>query len=326
MLPHYSSQSAAITQASAGAPLPPRHWFLDLLPPASVPLWALLFLLLPVALLTGGSLVLPLIEQGLNLATSGELTVSWVYLAKLITFLLLAVLGIGLLSSRLHVIYMTRWSCLYPKPHRLHVAYSANPRESASALLRWQGFRWLRVVVPPLLCIGLAFLAGLGALALFNHWSALSGLSSIFMFLVVFLLSLLGVATFLLIINSIWVGFTSLYGLCAAITEPDLSALQVYQRVNRIAFCSSWTWWLMPLYAITYFFIAGLAGWFLWSYGIDDLLYGRINWLPVIGFELAMMALLIGMNYARWLSYHRALIAYYEKLPDFIKDQFSEPD
>jgi hypothetical protein len=303
----------------------PRHWVLQVLPPASITLWGLLFLLLPVALLTGSSLLGPFVEQGLTLATSGEMTLSNMYFIKLATFTVLASMGLSLVILRLQVTYFTQWARGVAKPHHLHVAYAPHPKYSSLALLRWQGFRFLRVILPPIACALLAFFSSFVALSLFNHWSLLPGLGSILMFFMVFVVSILGVASFLLGLNSAWVSFTSLYGLCAAVTEPDLNPLQVYNRVNRLAFCSGWTWWLMPLYGFLYLALIAAIGWFLWSYTLEDLTAGKLNWGLLLASEFTFAVLFLALNYARWLSYHRALIAYYNKLPAFIKDQFKPP-
>lgn len=325
--------SHAANDGASQAPLPSsfsgtrkKGWFWGVLPPSAPLLWLMLMLLGPMALLGGESLLYPLVEKLPAFLTSGEISMPFLYFLKVLAFGAMVFLAFSQLILRLQVCYFTEWSLGFPRPHHLHVDYAPHPRESMAALIRWQGFRAMRVVVPPLLFTVLTALIGTVALFLFNHWMAsLSLLNPIFMIISIFLLSVAGVATMLFVINSIWVSLTSLYGVCAAVSEPDLPTFLLYERVNRIAFCSPWTWLLIPLYGLCHLGLLAFIVWLLWVYSIEELMSLQLNFGLILALELLLVVAYTSVNYLRWVSYNKALVVYYNKLPAFIKQQFTPP-
>jgi hypothetical protein len=311
------------SQRSLGAGSP---WFWHLLPPSSLLLWPILFFVAPISLLVGENLLSPLLDQALGFMSTGEVALPWVFLLKLLTFLVLAILGLGQLFHRLQVSYYSQWSLSYARPHHLHVDYTPDHRESMAALLRWNGFRLLRAGLPPIGGSFLAFALVLGALYLFNSsLSSQAWFMPLFITSSLFLISLVILATGCLTLNSVWMNITTLYGLCASITEPDLPVLQVYDRVNRIVFSTPLTFFAIPFYLLCNALLLAFSVWLLLTFNVEDITSGGFNWGLVLGLEGALACLYVAMHALRWFAYHQALIQYYQKLPAFMKNQFNPP-
>lgn len=316
-----SLNTVAQKSLSSGSP-----WFWNLLPPSSLLLWPILFFVAPISLLIGENLLTPLLDQAFGYMSTGDVALPWLFLLKLLTFMALVILGLAQLFHRLQVSYYSQWCLSYARPHHLHVDYTPDHRESMAALLRWNGFRLLRAGLPPMGGALLAFVLTLGALYLFNSsLSSQAWFMPLFITTSLFLISLVSLATGCLILNSLWMNLTTLYGLCVSITEPDLPVLQVYDRVTRIVFSTPLTFAAIPFYFLCNALLLAFSVWLLLTFNLEDVTNGVFNWPLVLSLEGALAVLYVMMHSLRWFAYHQALVQYYHRLPAFMKNQFNPP-
>ncbi|MDX2085303.1 MAG: hypothetical protein SFZ03_07940 [Candidatus Melainabacteria bacterium] len=297
-----------------------------LLPPEALPLLALLVFLSPLALLTGESLLIPLIETIENL-WKGDLQglPSYFYL-KLGAFALLSFLGLVQLLFRIKVIYLGVWARGLSRPHPLHVDYQPDAQLSMLALLNWNLYRWLMVFGPTLLLSTLTVGVSLAEFWWFNQTLGSSNMSLPIQFIVgLFVVLLLAMFTVFVFLNGFWTTAITVYGSVAAITEPDLPARTVYERCGRIAFFSPLVFVVYAGYAVFYgLLLVELVSLFA-VYNIQDLLSFQANYGLLLACEMVTLVFYLGLSYIRLLAYHHALVRYYAKLPRQLKEQFSTP-
>ena len=299
-----------------------------LLPPQTLLLLILLIVLLPLTILTGESLILPVIE-GFQVGFSFKSKVPsfplslWI---KLLAFIVLMFMGFYQLLLRISTNYLSAWSQFFPRPDALHMDYHPNPQESQLATVNWHLYRSL-VMFGPIVFIMVAssVLAGLSLfiLTMVRGWLTIG--MPLQMTVGVFSYMLLGMLFLLACGNMVWIGFISLFGSPISVTEPELNTKVVLERCQRIAFSSSWVWLMYPA-----FFLFGvmviLEVYTLTSYlDIQDVITFSVNWPLLLLFELLTLVAYLGLNFCRFFVYHDALQNYYAKLPKQFKDHFDSP-
>lgn len=307
----------------------PALSFLDsLLPPPALPLLLLLLLVLPLSLLAGQSLLIPLFESVLALFLTGSdglyTTLPWYFYLKLLAFVLLTFFGLFQLVLRIKTYYFTVWAQQFPQAHALHVRYQPDNQMSLVALINWTLYRTGSIFGPPLM-LGL-LTCGLGVVEiwLFNVFSGLPFISLPIQFIVaLFLFMLFSLFTAFACANGLWTYFTTVFGDVVAVTEPELPAKTAYERCNRIAFASPMVYVFYPAY---FLFVVGVlveVYVFLSTYTVKDLITFQINIPAVLGLEILTVGMYLVLGFLKMYTYHNALMAYYGKLPLEFKDRFS---
>lgn len=297
-----------------------------ILPPQTVPLFLILIVILPLALLTAESLFVPLLEWMNSASTGAEEGLPFHFFIKMGAFLLLSFFGVFQLLMRINTTYYAVWARSFSRPHPLHVDYQPDEQQSILALLNWNMYRLMMICAPP---IGLTLLTGLVGVIeiyLFNVLSGMPLISLPIQFIIaLFIIMVLVLVTAFAYLNSVWTAFTTIYGDVAAVTEPDLPAKTIYERCGRIAFMSPLSYLLYPTYF--FFWIALLAEVYLLitTLDIQDLIHFRANLPLIVGLEVATIGLYLLMNYLRFYTYHTALVNYYAKLPSQLKERFNPP-
>jgi hypothetical protein len=299
-----------------------------LIPPQTLPLLILLLLLLPLTVLTGESLILPVIE-GFQAGFTFKSDVPsfpislWI---KLIAFVVLVFLGFYQLLLRISTNYLSVWSTFFPRPDPLHMDYHPNPKESQLATVNWHLYRGI-VMFGPIVFIVVAssVLTGLSLLLLTMVRGWLTIGMPLQMTVGVFAYMLLGLLFVLACGNAIWTGFISLFGSPIAVTEPELSAKGVLERCNRIAFSSSWVWLMYPAFTLFGVMVALEVYTLCEHLDIQDVIGFSVNWPMLLLFELLTLVAYLGLNFCRFFVYHDALQNYYAKLPRQFKDHFEPP-
>lgn len=305
--------------------------FMDyLLPPQALPLIILLLLILPMAILTGESLFIPLAEWIKSLFTSGSdvgsTSLPLYFFLKLAVFLVLTFFGLVQLIFRINTLYLMAWSSKFPKPHTLHVNYEPDLQLSPASLLNWSVYRLLMVVAPPLVMGVVTFLVGLLEVYLFNLFSGLPFISLPIQFIVaIFVSLLLCLFTGFACLNSVWTLFTTVFGDVIAVTEPELPAKTIYDRCGRIAFSAP----LIYVFYVAYFiFLVGiLVELYLLVANTDilDVVSFHANIPLILGIEAVTFGLYLVLSFIKFYTYHQALENYYVKLPQQFKERFSSP-
>lgn len=272
--------------------------------------------MMPLALLTAEGLLVPLIEW-LRTLTSGSPggALPWHYYVKLIGFGVLTYLGLFQLVIRLKALYYCGWAYQFRQADPMHVPYQHTTAQTMWGLFNWRVFRALIVFGPPVAMV--VILGVLGIIGL-NILNALMGMPfiglSVQLTIGLFLGMMLGVVTFLVILNAVRMFVVSAFGDPIAATEPDLPAKTVYERSGRLLFVSPWVvafwgawlgFWGLTLWAITTL---------LMHYNISDILALRLPYLQIMLVETGLVVLYLATHFIRFYSYHRALRLYYQRL------------
>jgi hypothetical protein len=303
-----------------------------ILPPQVIPLLVLLLLITPIVILTGESLIIPLLEwirSRIMVAAGQEATfgdLPTYFFIKLGAFVLLSFLGGFQLLLRIKTIYYTAWAKAFPRPHTLHVDYQTDSNRGMAALIQWKIYQVAMVCLPPIVMATITFLVGLVELYLFNTFSDLSFIGlSVQLTIELFLIMMLGMFTLFAFLNSVWTALTSLFGDIVAVTEPDLPNPLILQRCGRIAFCSPYVYVLFPAYLILLLGLFGEIVWLLNSVDIHDFIGFKANVSFIFGMELLTVIWYLGFNFFKFYTYHHGLSIYYSKLPPQLRECFSPP-
>lgn len=307
--------------------------FLDMiLPPLLIPLFILLLALAPMVLLSGESLFIPLFEWIKSIVlpnSTNTFTILPVqFFLKLGGFLILTFLGAVQIFLRIKTQYYTAWASLYERPHKLHTDYSPDFRESMMALLNWNIFRFMIIVLPPLVIGALTFGVGVFELYLFNQFIGnLPAITLPILFITgLFILMLLGLFFLVACCHSVWMLVKTLFGDVAAVLEPSLPARTVYERCRRIAFAAPEVFLLYPAYILLILATLGEIAWLYLNFDIQDLISGHIpNLGLIVGMECLTLITYLVLNYFKLNTYHHALKRYYARLPQQYLEHFSPP-
>ncbi|MEB3286383.1 MAG: hypothetical protein VKJ04_02650 [Vampirovibrionales bacterium] len=298
-----------------------------ILPPQAFPLLALLFVILPMILLTGESLFIPLIEwlkgrMMLGNESSFDMLPLHFYL-KLGAFLLLSFLGAFQLLLRINAIYYSVWSKQFECPHPLHTEYQPSRHTSINTLMIWKLYRVAMIILPPLGMIVLSAIVGAVELYLFNILGELPFLSiSIQVTISIFIMLMLGMLCLFTVLSSLWHILTTLFGDVIAVTEPKLTPKKIFDRSNRIAYSSPQVYAFYATYCVFILIALGLFGALIYFVDIYDFLRLKTNLPLILSCEFGLFVGYILLNYYRFHTYHHALGAYYQKLPKQMKEFF----
>ncbi len=301
-----------------------------LLPPQAFILLILLLVLLPVTLLAGQSLFIPLFESLKSFVLpemKGMQTIlPWPFYLRLGIFLLLAFLGVFQLILRIRLAYYQAWAKGFSRPDPLHIDYQPDAQQSMLSVQSWNVYRLFAICLPPLIIgsifVGTCFLE----LYLFNQFIDMPittlpavVISFLFISLLLMLFTVFSVG------NSLWVLMITLFGDVVAITEPDLTVKVIYERCSRVAFSSAWVYLLYPAY---FLFLIGVGAEIIGlvtTYDLQDLLQFKINFLLILALEGATLITYLGLNYLKFHAYHHALKRYYQRLPEAFRKHFVPP-
>ena len=306
----------------------PSHSFWSLLfPVRPIIAVACLLILLPPILLTAESLLGSLTEQMTHLFKGGSFYLEWPFFAKLLGFSTLAIPLVSLLLNRMQVSHIKQWASVFPRAHRLHVAYQPQTPRSNQTLASWKRYRWWRMLFPPVLLTSLTLFFASAEFSFFNltldfdnasvMWALSAGL---------FMLNLLVTATGCAILYSIWMGLVTAFGAPMAVTEPDLSPIQIRERCERISFLSPVIWMWLPLSLFTYAVLGVWGLWLVTVYDVDVLWHlDTINWPLMLLWPACVFGLFHVSHSLKWLAYHHALVRYYARLPRPLKERLDPP-
>lgn len=300
------------------------------LPPQAVPLLGILLVITPFFILTAESLIEPMVLFVQERVIPGnELSFATLPLNFFIKFILFAVLGFvtfGQLLLRIETIYVAMWSKTTPRPHELHVDYSPDRYFSIMSLMSWKLYRLIAIIMPPVLSILLTGFVSMVVLYFVQAFNSSNTATLSFQFTVaIFVTLVLFMLTAFISLNSIWNIFITIFGDMTAITEPDLSNKSIYQRANRIAFTCKRSILLYGMYFIYYACTITLVVLLLTKYNITDLTGFKANFFLIFLLEALVFAGYIALNHFKFKAYHRALILYYENLPEQLKNCFTPP-
>ena len=299
-----------------------------ILPPQAFPLLVLLFVILPMILLTGESLFIPLIEWGqkqLNLGNESSFDMLPLhFFLKLGAFLILSFLGAFQLLLRINTIYYSTWARGFKKPHELHVDYHPNRHQSMNTLMIWKLYRLAMIILPPIGVILLTIVVGAVEMYLFNILGELPFISiSIQVTISIFVMLMLGMLCLFTVLSSLWHIFTTLFGDVVAVTEPELSPKKIFDRSNRIAFSSPMVYGFFPVYFLFILVAYAMFGSLIWFVDIYDFLRFQTN-IPLIATcEFILFISYLLLNYYRFHTYHNCITGYYNKLPKQMKEFFA---
>lgn len=310
---------------------PTRNFLSMLLPSGALPYMALLLLILPLAILTGESFVLPLfshIKSILFPEMEGMRTVLPArFFIKFGLYLFFIGLLFGQLLLRIRQAYVQVWVTAFPRPDRLHIHYAPHPVRSISAMVRWHGYRLMVIFSLPLFLILATGLFALFSFSLMNQVMDLSTISlpaAITVFL--FIGFLLALFTGTSVVNSIWMFMTTPFGDMVALTETDLLPRTIFERCRRIAFCSPWVFILYPINLLFWVAVMAGMGGLMYLFNIQDLLSFQFPLFTVMGIEVALLVAYVLINYFTLFTYHHALSRYYQSLPPAFRDRFTTPE
>lgn len=300
------------------------------LPPQAVPLLGILLIITPFFLLTAESLIEPLVLFVQERVIPGnELSFATLPLNFFIKFILFAVLGFltfGQLLLRVETIYVAMWSKTTPRPHELHVDYSPDRYFSIMSLMSWKLYRLISIILPPILSILLTGFVSLVVMYFVQAFNSTNTATLSFQFTVaIFVTLILFMLTAFICLNSLWNIFITIFGDITAITEPDLSNKSIYQRANRIAFTCKRSLMLYAMYFIYYTCTFTLVALLLTHYNITDLIRFKANYFLIFGLEILCFSGYIALNHFKFKAYHRALVMYYQQLPEQLKNCFTPP-
>lgn len=310
----YSFRSLASAPRSLG---PKPGWLELLLPPAVVPLLALFVLLLPIALLSAKSLLVPVLEWVQPFLIPVKAGAKPVYFSvflmlKVLLFGLFSFLGVKLLVLKLMTTYIDGWSRSVEQAHPSHVAYHASPLDSLVALFNWNLYRWLTVLGPLVLSIAVYWLCVSAGLWTFDWFGSFIPL------MIQFTLGIftLGVTSFLIVLN-LCVGikrlFQTLLGDIIAVTEPELPAELVHQRAQTLMMASPWSTILIPSYAVFYLVVVIELVVLFTQFRIQSLLQFSPELLTLYVMNTATIAVFVVLNAMKFLAYHDGLTRFYQK-------------
>jgi hypothetical protein len=304
--------------------------FFDLLmPPQTVILVILLMIIAPVALLTGESLLSPLIDwvRAIFMAESASVvadTLPAFFFLKFGLFVVLCFLGGVQLLLRLNTLYYGTWAMVLDSPHPLHPPYQPDPQLSSLALLNWNAYRLLHIVGPPALTLVVMFGLGFIELWLFNLLSGVPmfGLP-LQMIAATFLFLIMGLVFVCACLRSVWVLLYTLFGDVMAVTEPDLPVRTMFERCRRIALVSPRVIALYPAYALFYMGLLAAVVWLLITYDIEDLIGLKADVVQLLGIQSLLFGVYMLLNFWNLSCYHHALVTYYQRLPATLKDRLT---
>lgn len=298
-----------------------------LLPPQCLFSLLVLTLLTPVVILSGVSLLEPLIDYALLFLPFAEHTqiaqfsaFPWIASIKLLLFIPLAGISYGLTLFKLTSLYHIAWTKQSASPHPNHCEFTPSPKASSFALLKWELYRWLKIAKMPVIFSFLTSLVLFAVLGLVQYFQR--GIMIIFE--VGFVLSFFALMTIsfylmLAVIQSIRSIFKTSLGSTAAILEPRQSARTLFIRAERLASYSPWCWLVLAQELVLYTSIA-FTLWYMSSHFAVEQLY-TLNFdllkLYILGFViLVQYVVLLG---CKFYAYTDALNQYYESVFGFGK-------
>ncbi len=294
-------------------------WFEAVLPVAAIPLILLLILILPLFLLSAESLFAPVFEFIRSLLIPINAGMSYTSLPlmlifKILLFSIVSFTGMMLLMLKITCLYHEIWSHFFYQPHPRHVAYQPDQQESMMALFNWNVFRWGRILSRPIGWIVLTVIIGAGWLWIFNSMTDFGFFTFQLQFsLGFFLMMTLFFFTFLSVMKAIWHVFTTSLGDVAAITEPNKPAQVIYDRARKLTFISPWSFLLYPLYFLFYIAVIAEVILLIISYDVNDILSFNPDIMPIYLVELATFMILTLLSAMKFMTYHDALVRYYQK-------------
>lgn len=320
------SAGGSLSPQTQGPRLKWSDWVRMLLPPGTPLLLLLVVVFLPLAMLTGESLFIPLFEE-LRLMGKGQLpNLPLVFFVKVLAFLLLCSLAVVQVLFRLEVLYFTAWSRYYPRPHPLHVDYQPDYRDSMISLMVWTFYRAARLLMPPAAFALALVVLSWAEFQLFNTLLANPAFNLPLSFIMgLFFLLLLGAALGISLLYSAWNGVMTLYGNCVAITEPDLPMPTVFDRSTRMALVTARILFLLPLLALSGLNVLLYAVWLMISFNIEDLLQQGDHWGTILLWGFLVFVGVVAYNGYKFFAYHKTLQQYYDRLPAVVKAQFVPP-
>jgi hypothetical protein len=303
-----------------------RYLEIVFLPRTTLVWWLALLMALPVTLLASKELVTPMLNNVGAMASGEGLSLPLYYFVKLFCFMAISIPALLWCQLNLTYHYHTSWAGLFHRPHALHCDFHPHPDYSYWALLRWYGFRLLRLVLPFAGgCLMFAVLLAL-EVALFNLGfdSALLRLPIPF---IVGLALLFFVGFFLLILGfvTLYQGLTSCYGTPAALCEPLKPPSVLMERSKRIALMTPWFWAYTALHGAWWLVVLVLVTYVLFNYQLIHLLQGKLSWGLCALVEVSLSVVMVGLNFLRFFAYHQSLSFYYDRLPSMIKQTYSPP-
>ncbi len=326
-----SAESQLLQTNSSQRPRHQANVFEMFLPPQAFILLLILLAILPLTLLAGQSLFLPLFDSIKSFVIPEMRGMQTIlppsFYLRLTIFSVLAFLGVFQLILRIRLAYYQAWSKSFPRPDQLHVDYQPDTQQSMLSVQSWNVYRFFAIFLPPLIVgsifMGTCFLE----LYLSNQFIDMPATSLpaiIISFLFISLLLMLFTA--FVVGNSLWILLITLFGDVVAITEPDLMAKTIYERCKRVAFSSPLVYLLYPAYLLFLIAVITEISWFLTEYNLQDLLQFKINLLWVFTLEIATIGVYLGLNYFKFYTYHHALKRYYQRLPEAFRDRFTAPE
>lgn len=315
-----------------GTERPPLGFLDFVLPPSGALLFGLFVIVLPLWLLTGESLILPIIEASRVFINNPESQVvsKGVFLGlplhfylKAGIFLLLSFLGVMQVFWRIKATYYTVWSFAFGRVHSLHPAYHPDPQLSAITLMNWGLYRFISLWAVPLLLVTITALIGFGELYFLNAFPNAPVFTLPLQYiLALFFFSLFALISFFSVLNTLWASITTVFGDVIAVTEPELPPKTIFDRASRLSFSSSWVVPFLLLQAL-FWIGAGVALYLLFSrYDIEDVVTFNADMLGLFAASTLSVALYIMLNYLRFFTYHHALTRFYAKLPPRLKQRF----
>lgn len=317
-----SSWQAPLGQNPSASGVQP-DWFEAILPPSAMLLVVLLWLTLPVFLLTAESLFAPLYDviRSVLFPINGS-GISFtqfpiILLAKIALFLLISITGIGLLTLKTKCLYTEVWSMFLPPPSHQHSAYNPDQKNSMVALVNWMLFRFFSVFGPVLGWLLAGIIVGAIWYWAFNLFSGFGFLTFQIQFtLGLFVLMVIGWFALLeaLKVANRFVG--SSLGDMAAMLEPEKPAQVIYDRVQRLGFISPWQLLFYPLNALFSLAVLIEMVFLLVKVDIDALLSFQPIIVPVYSLCAITLVVFLLLNSLKLLTYHDAMQRYYRKFID----------
>lgn len=310
----YSFRSLASAPRSLG---PRPGWLELLLPPAVVPLLALLIVLLPIALLSAKSLLVPVFEWIqpflIPIKAGGKpVYFSLFLMLKVVLFALFSFLGVKLLVLKLMTTYIDGWSRSVEQAHPSHVAYHASPLDSLVALFNWNLYRWISVLGPVLLSVIAYWLCvsiGLWTFDLFGGFVPLMIQFTLGIFALGVAVAMIGWNTVVAIKRL----FQTLLGDVIAVTEPELPAELVHQRSLALMMGSPWSTILLPSYGVFYLVVLVELVVLFTQFRIQSLIQLSPELVTLYVMNTATIAVFVVLNAMKFLAYHDGLTRFYQK-------------
>jgi hypothetical protein len=299
--------------------------------PAGHELYALAFmalyaLLLPLLLISGRSLLWPLLE-GMEAVLSGQWPdVPFYFWVKLLGFLVLGVGSLVWLRLRLETLYISSWAQGTPRPHRLHVDYHPAEPYSLKAYGKWLLYRLLRLgTIPAMISVALflSLVVQLWVLnALFDTFIMRLPLMHV---LGIFWMGALGLLFMASLINALWQAVGTTFGALAVVTEPMRPLPMLFNRCTRLIPHCPKLWPFLMAKGCLHLVGLASAAFLVWRW--DLALHGELAfpYLLVPPIVMSLGVLEIALGYLKWRLYHDALGRFYERLPGYIQHAFTPP-